>query len=161
LRTIGSWRAGLASDSYLNVTGCGQEACNPPATFIREARRHLTASSLVAVSVGSPYHPTFYFDAQATIWPNAHLPNLWAWSRPLFPVFYTFFDAARLRGLSEPFFDPRQRDEERLDFVSKMGATHVLIDPATYQGLVPMLRRSPQNYAFLVDDGRWALVAVR
>ena len=42
-----------------------------------------------------------------------------------------------------------------------MGATHVLIDPLTYPGLVPVLRKAPRQYVFLVDDGKWALIAVR
>jgi hypothetical protein len=37
----------------------------------------------------------------------------------------------------------------------------VLIDPLTYPDLVPVLRKAPRQYAFLVDDGKWALVEVK
>jgi hypothetical protein len=154
------WSAGLAANSYSDVS-CGRAVCNPSPAFVREARPHLTPSNLVAMSVASTFTPTFYFDAQVTIWPNAHHSSSWMFTRPLFPRFYPFFDAAQAKGLKEPFFDPREGDLDRLDFIRAMGATHVLIDPLTYPDLVPVLRKAPRQYAFLVDDGKWALVEVK
>ncbi len=154
------WFAGLAVNSYSDVS-CGRAICNPSADFVRKARPHLRSSDLVAMSVASPFTPTFYFESQVTIWPNAHVSSSWMFTRPLFPRFYPFFDAAQAKGLKEPFFDPRESDLDRLDFIRAMGATHVLIDPLTYPGLVPVLRKAPRQYRFLVDDGKWALIAVR
>jgi hypothetical protein len=116
---------------------------------------------VVAISVASTFTPTFYFASQVTIWPNAHYSSSWIFTRPLFPHFYTFFDAAQVKGLKEPFFDPRESDLDRLDFIRAMGATHALVDPLTYPGLVPVLRRAPRHYVFLVDSAPWALVAVK
>lgn len=154
------WRAGLAATSYSDVS-CGRPLCNPSAAFVQRARPHLGPSNLVAISVASTFTPTFYFDSQVTIWPNAHVSSSWMFTRPLFPRFYPFFDAAQAKGLKEPFFDPREGDLDRLDFIRSMGATHVLIDPLTYRGLVPVLRKAPRQYVFLVDDGTWALVQVK
>jgi hypothetical protein len=161
LTSFAEWSKGLDPNSYSDAS-CGRPlVCNPPPAFIRAARPHLRSSDLVAISVASTFTPTFYFDSRVTIWPNAHHSSSWMFTRPLFPHFYPFFDAAQAKGLKEPFFDPKEDDLDRLDFIRAMRATHVLIDPLTYKGLTPVLRRTPRQYAFLVDNGNWALVAVK
>ena len=61
----------------------------------------------------------------------------------------------------QPFFNAVESPDERDAFVRALGVTHVLVNPAHYDELRPVLDSLPGQFARLYAADRWAIYEVK
>lgn len=147
-------------DDLLDLRPCDTpRACNPSKDFILKAREILGTEDVVAISLHNPVSPTYYFRAQAPIWPGAQA--FAPWTRPQFPTFFAYYDRATAAGLPEPFFNGREDLVPRIEFLEAVGATYVMVDPLSHEKVTRRIRHWPRHFEAVLDDGMWALYRYR
>ena len=60
----------------------------------------------------------------------------------------------------QPFFNSVETPAERAAFVDALGVTHVLVDPAYYDEMRPVLDALPEQFALRYREGEWAVYEV-
>jgi hypothetical protein len=78
----------------------------------------------------------------------------------LFAPYLRFYRRALAVHGVQPFFNDKETDAERRQFVDDLGITHVLVDPAFHDVVVPALRDNAM-FEKQYDAGEWAVFRVR
>jgi hypothetical protein len=94
-----------------------------------------------------------------TAWPLIASFNL-SYPKQVSPAYYELVDRAIASRGTQPFFNTVDTLGERLEFLDRTHATHVVLDPPNYRALRSILLQWPNRFEGVYDDGEWAVFAV-
>ena len=132
--------------------------CPPDYPVIEWVRLHVPVESVLAIDRWTPYPPQVFMAPQAVVFPT--LDASFIHEDSLFREYYALFDDRMRRYRLQPFFNAAESDEERAEFVRRLGVTHVLVSPVHYDELRPVLDQRPDRYVRRYDNARWAVYEV-
>jgi hypothetical protein len=132
--------------------------CPPDYPVIEWVRLNVPVESVFAIDRWTPYPPQVFMAPQAVVFPT--LDASFIHEQSLFREYYALFDDRMRRYRLQPFFNTVESDEERAEFVRRLGVTHVLVSPVHYDELRPVLDRRPDQYVRRYDNARWAVYEV-
>lgn len=143
----------LADPSVLQAT--------PSLDLLAWARRSLPTDAVIVSNLFNQYAVPVFLPQQIPMWPVIDGGSTFDFNARLVPVAYRAFLRVVRKYEMQPFFNGKETLDERLEYLRNAGATHVLIDPKYYASIQPLVRRWPEHFRVLYDDGRrWAVFAV-
>lgn len=149
--------------SKLQMTPSGMidqlQCCAPTSVFIGWAHQNLPLDAVVAWNALNPYLLTTFLPQQIPAPTGSAGPAVFL--EYVTPTYYALAEHAKQEGHSQPFFDPTESPAERLEYLQRLHITHVVLDPATYDAMRPVLLQDPATFQPLYDDGRWAAFTVQ
>jgi hypothetical protein len=135
------------------------KACMPSANVIAWLRDHLPVEAVIATNRWNPVFLPLVVPQQIAAFPGTD--RTLEQERALFGEYYRFY-ADRMRAHRvQPFFNAVETPTERAAFLSALGVTHVVLDPASFDEIRPVLDGRPDLFTRqYVGDG-WAVYGVR
>jgi hypothetical protein len=116
---------------------------------------------VIVSNLFNQYAVPVFLPQQIPMWPVIDGGSTFDFNARLVPVAYRAFLRVVRKYEMQPFFNGKETLDERLEYLRNAGATHVLIDPKYYASIQPLVRRWPEHFRVLYDDGRrWAVFAV-
>ena len=135
-----------------------RSACPPDYDLVEWARTHVPIDAVFAIDRWNPHLPSVFMPQRVVVFPQ--LEASFEREQELFGTYYRFYDERiRTHGL-QPFFNAVETPSERTAFIEALGVTHVLIDPAYYDEMRPVLDGLPGQYALRYDRAGWAVYEV-
>ena len=132
--------------------------CPPDYSVTQWVRSNVPVESVFAIDRWTPYPPQVFMAAHAVVFPT--LDASFIHEDSLFRDYYALFDDRMRRYRLQPFFNTAETDDERAEFMRRLGVTHVLISPVHYDELRPLLDQRPDQYARKYDNAGWAVYEV-
>ena len=132
--------------------------CPPDLGVLDWIRREVPAEAIFAIDRWNPYPPSMFVPQQIVVFPT--LEAAFVSEDRLFREYYEFFYERMRQYRAQPFFNAVETPEERLAFVNALGVTHILIGPAHYDTLRPVLDRLAHQYTLRYSQARWAVYEV-
>jgi hypothetical protein len=129
--------------------------CPPDRAVIEWVKLNLPVEAVFAVDRWTPYPPQVFMPQQAVIFPT--LDASFIREDSLFRDYYRVFEERVRRYRLQPFFNAVETAGERGAFVKALGVTHVLVSPAHYGELRPILDGLPEQFALRYDHAQWAI----
>ena len=129
--------------------------CPPDRDVIEWVRSHVPTAGVFAVDRWTPYPPQVFMPQQAVVFPT--LDASFIREDSLFREYYGLFEERVRRYRVQPFFNAVETPTERAAFVKALGVTHVLVSPAHYGELRPILDGLPAQFALRYDHAQWAV----
>jgi hypothetical protein len=80
--------------------------------------------------------------------------------KAFFKDYYRFFDERMRRYRVQPFFNSVETPEERAAFIEGLGVTHVLVDPAYYDAVRPVLDGLSRQFTLQYANANWPVYEV-
>jgi hypothetical protein len=133
-------------------------SCPPDPPLVAWARTHVPVDGVFAVDRWTVYPPQVFMPQQAVVFPTIDASFLQEDS--LFRNYYRVFEERVRRYRTQPFFNAVETPAERAAFVKALGVTHVLVSPAHYRELRPVLDSLSQQFALRYDYAQWAIYEV-
>jgi hypothetical protein len=134
-------------------------SCPPPFALVEWVQAHVSPDAVFAIDRWNQFLPSVFMPQQVVAFPG--FERAFADEETLFKGYYAFYDAALRRYRAQPFFNREETDLERATFLRTLGVTHVLVDPAYYDEMRPILDRLPQLLVLKYAAERWAVYEVR
>jgi hypothetical protein len=135
-------------------------SCPPSVQLVEWAARALPADAVLAADAFNAYPLPAFMPQQGAAWPVAASEN-WVDARGWHPAFYQRFDRSMQRHGVQPFFNSAEGWTERVDFVTGLGVTHIVVDPPYQRLMARTLGQWPESFVRLYDDGAWTVYEVR
>jgi len=132
--------------------------CPPDRAVIDWVQTHVPVDAVFAVDRWTPYPPQVFMSQQAVVFPT--LDASFIREDALFREYYRVFEERVRRYRVQPFFNVVETPTERAAFVKALGVTHVLVSPAHYAELRPVLDALPGQFALRYDHAQWAIYEV-
>jgi hypothetical protein len=132
--------------------------CPPDLGVLDWIRREVPAEGVFAIDRWNPYPPSMFVPQQVVVFPT--LEAAFVTEDRLFREYYEFFYERMRQYRAQPFFNTVETPAERLAFVNALGVTHILIGPAHYDTLRPVLDRLADQYTLRYSQARWAVYEV-
>ena len=132
--------------------------CPPDPAVIEWVQTHVPVEAVFAVDRWTSYPPQVFMPQQAVLFPT--LDASFIREDALFPDYYRVFEERVRRYRAQPFFNALETPAERAAFVKTLGVTHVLVSPAHYDELRPVLDGLPEQFALRYDRAQWAVYEV-
>jgi hypothetical protein len=132
--------------------------CPPPYEVVDWMQTHLPADGVIAIDRWDPYPPVMFAPLQAVVFPT--LEASFIREDTLFDEYYRLFYARMRQYRVQPFFNAVETPEERQTYVTELGVTHVLVNPAHYDELRPILDGLPDRFSLKYAHDRWAVYEV-
>ena len=129
--------------------------CPPSPAVVEWIRANVPVDAVLAIDRWTPFPPQVFVPQQAIVFPT--LDASFIREDALFADYYRLFEERMRRYRVQPFFNTVETAEERAAFVQTLGVTHVLIGPAHYGDLRPVLDALPAQFARRYDDAQWAV----
>ena len=129
--------------------------CPPEYAVVEWMQTHVPVEAVFAIDRWDPYPPAMFAPQQAVVFPT--LEHTFLREDRLFEDYYRFFYECMQRYRVQPFFNAVETPAERDAFVKALGVTHVLVNPAHYDDLRPVLDSLPQQFALRYDNAPWAV----
>ena len=126
--------------------------CPPDPALVAWVNAHVPPEAVFAIDMLNPFLPALFMPQQIVAYPIAAGPVL-VRQNELFEPYYRFFDDRMRQHREQPFFNTVETLAERMAFISALGVTHVLVDPAYYDALCPVLDALPAQFALQVPPG--------
>ena len=162
LRCIDADKVGLAVNtpdgSYLTLPATGM-SCPMPYALVQWARRSLDPQAVVLSNAPNVYALSMFIPQHVYSGLPSRIGVMAMHS--LSPVYFDWVDQVLRDHRASPFFNDAESIQERADWLVRLGATHVILDPMYYARLKPELSRVPNLFRPLYDDGQWAVYEVR
>jgi len=133
-------------------------ACPPDAAVIDWVDGHVPVDAVFAINRWNPYLPSIFMPQQVVVFPEIEVS--FEEEHELFTTYYQFYDERIRTHRLQPFFNSVETPVERAAFVETLGVTHVLIDPAYYDEMRPVLDALPQQFRLEYSNGKWAVYEV-
>lgn len=134
--------------------------CPPDYPVVEWMRLHVPVDAVFAIDLWNPYLPSLFTPQQVVALPliETALVDL----KQVFSNkdYSNFFDERMRRYRVQPFFNAVETPEERAASIETLGVTHVLVDPAYYDELRPVLDGLPEQYALRYNHAKWAIYEV-
>jgi len=132
--------------------------CPPDLGLLDWIRREVPAEAVFAIDRWNPYPPSTFVPQQIVVFPT--LEAAFVTEDRLFREYYEFFYERMRQYRAQPFFNTVETPAERSAFVDALGVTHILIGPAHYDTLRPVLDRLADQYILRYSQARWAVYEV-
>ena len=134
-------------------------SCPPSLRLVEWAGRALPRGAVLSADAFNAYPLPAFMPQQVAAWPVAASENL-VDARALYPAYYERFDRTmKLRGV-QPFFNATESWAERVEFLSALGVTHIVVDPPYQRLMAETLGQWPQTFSTVYDDGAWTVYEV-
>jgi hypothetical protein len=130
--------------------------CAPPVSITRWLTANVPATAVVAVDMWNPHLLPLFAPQQIVAVPRPIPGN----QKALFPDYYRFYDARLRSSSAQPFFNAVETRDERRAFLRDLKVTHILVDPAFDDVLVPVLESLPADYALRYRADGWTIYEV-
>lgn len=150
----GGGQAGSRADDIEPIS------CPPSLRLVEWAARSLPASSVLAGDTFNAYPLPAFMPQQVAAWPVAASENL-VDARALYPAYYERFDRTMRRLGVQPFFNSVESWGERVDFLTALGVTHIVVGPPYQRLMARTLAQWSEAFTTVYDDGAWTVYAVR
>jgi hypothetical protein len=132
--------------------------CAPPYEVVQWMQDNLPADGVIGIDRWDPYPPVMFSPQQAVVFPT--LEASFIREDTLFDEYYRLFYARMRQYRVQPFFNTEETHEQRDEYVAALGVTHVLVNPAHYDSLRPVLDALPERFALKHAYDRWAIYEV-
>lgn len=132
--------------------------CAPDYAVIEWIQTNVPVSAIFAFDLWNPYPPSLFVPQQMVAFPS--IERTFLNQRDLFPAYHRLFDDRMQRYRVQPFFNSAETPDERMAFVDALGVTHVLVDPAYYGELSPLLDALPEHFTLRYRRANWAVYEV-
>jgi len=132
-----------------------QTTCPPDYALIEWVKAHVPVSAVFAIDRWNPYVPSLFMSQQVVAFPS--FESAFLNEKNLFSDYYRFFDERMRQYRVQPFFNSVETPAERAAFIEALGVTHVLVDPAYYDELRPVLDGLPEQFAVRYANAKWAV----
>ena len=132
--------------------------CPPDYPVVQWVAQNVPVDAVFAVDRWTPYPPQVFMAPQAVVFPT--LDASFIHEDSLFRDYYRLFDDRIRRYRVQPFFNTAESADERMEFVRRLGVTHVLVSPVHYRELRPVLDALPDQFTRRYDDEAWAVYSV-
>lgn len=132
--------------------------CPPDDAVVEWVRAHVPVEAVFAIDLWNPYLPALFTPQQVVVLPS--FESGFADLRKVFPHYYRFFDERMRTYQVQPFFNAAETPTERAAFITALGVTHVLVDPAYYDELRPVLDGLAQQFTLQYAGAKWAVYEV-
>jgi hypothetical protein len=129
--------------------------CPPDRAVVEWVQRQLPVDTVFAVDRWTAYPPQVFMAQQAVVFPT--LDASFIREDSLFGDYYRVFQERVRRYRAQPFFNTLETPAERTAFVKALGVTHVLVSPADYSELRPVLDGLPEQFALRYQHAQWAV----
>ena len=129
--------------------------CPPDYALIEWIQTQVPVDAVFAIDRWDPYPSVMFSPQQAVVFPT--LDAAFVNEDRLFKDYYRFFYERIRRYRVQPFFNAVETPAERAAFVTGLGVTHVLVGPAHYGELRPVLDRLPGQFRLRYDHAEWAV----
>lgn len=133
-------------------------SCPPTPALMQWVEDHVLADAVFAVDTWNEHPPSVFFPQQFVGWSG--MERNFLNPEELFAPYLRFYRRALAVHGAQPFFNDKETDAERRQFVDDLGITHVLVDPAFHDVVVPALRDNAM-FEKQYDAGGWAVFRVR
>jgi hypothetical protein len=111
-----------------------------------------------AIDKFSMFPPPVFMPQQVVMWPSVKEEFLD--EDRLFRDYFRQYRVSMLQYRAQPFFNDRESGQDRLDFVRRLGVTHVLVEPWNHDLMARVLSEDPNRYHRIFDDGGWSIYQV-
>lgn len=132
--------------------------CPPDAAVVEWMQTQVPIEAVFAIDRWDPYPPSMFTPQQEVVFPT--LDAAFVNEDRLFSTYYRFFYERMRQYRVQPFFNAVETPSERQAFIKGIGVTHVLVGPAHYDELRPVLDRLPGQFTLRYDHARWAVYEV-
>jgi hypothetical protein len=133
--------------------------CPPSASLIEWIRSQVPVNAVFAIDRWDTYPTAMFSPQQVDVFPS--LDASFAEEEFLFRQYYRFFFERMRQYRVQPFFNSVESPDERDAFVRALGVTHVLVNPAHYDELRPVLDGLPGQFELRYADEPWAIYEVK
>lgn len=133
--------------------------CPPEFAVVEWMQTHIPVDAVLAIDRWDPYPPVMFSPQQAVVFPT--LDASFIREDRLFDDYYAFFYERMRRYRVQPFFNTVETSGERDEFVEALGVTHIIVNPAHYDTLRPVLDNLPDKYVLRYDHAPWAVYEVK
>jgi hypothetical protein len=152
--------SGQGGQAGSSADGIEPISCPPSLRLVEWAAQSLSDSAVLAGDTFNAYPLPAFVPQQVAAWPVAASENL-VDPRALYPAYYERFDRAMKRLGVQPFFNSVEGWDERVDFLTALGVTHVVVDPPYQRLMARTLAQWPEAFTMVYDDGAWTVYEVR
>jgi hypothetical protein len=132
--------------------------CPPPYEVVEWMQRNLPPEGVLAIDRWNSYPSVMFSPQQAVVFPT--LEASFVREDTLFDEYYAEFYARMRKYRAQPFFNTVETLEERRAYIGALGVTHVLVNPAHYDALRPVLDSLPNHFSLKHARDRWAIYEV-
>ena len=134
--------------------------CPPDYALVEWIQAHVPVEAVFAIDLWSPYLLSVFTPQQVVVLPlnETALADL----KQVFSNrnYSRLFEDRMRRYRVQPFFNSAETPAERAAFVEALGVTHVLVDPAYYDELRPVLDGLSQQFTLQYAGSKWAVYEV-
>lgn len=131
--------------------------CPPDYEVIEWVRAHVPVEAVFAIDLWNPYMSPLFVPQQIVAFHS--FGSEFGNQKELFKNYYRFFDERMRQSRVQPFFNSVETPEERAAFIGGLGVTHVLVDPAYYDEMRPVLDGLPLQFTLQFARAKWAVYA--
>jgi hypothetical protein len=134
-------------------------ACPPDYRLVEWVRTNVPVDAVFAIDRWDPFPPSMFMPQQVVVFPT--LDASFIDEDELFRDYYRVFGDRMRRYHVQPFFNDVETPGERAAFTDTLGVTHVLVNPANYRTLRPVLDALPGQFTLRYSAAQWAVYEVR
>jgi hypothetical protein len=135
-------------------------SCPLPGDLIAWIETQLPADAVFATNTENQLPPSLFVPQQFVGWSGLSTNFGFNLERVFGPYLPFYKEAQRVHG-GQPFFNAHDSLSQRLEFVRRLGVTHILVDPVFYDTIRPVLLENGRYFEQLYDRDRWAVYLVR
>ena len=129
-------------------------SCAPSLDVIEWVSRNVPVDAVFVANTENDYLPSAFLPQQFL--GMYGLRNDFLNPEALFGDYLRFYRQSLRSHGTQPFFNDRETNDERLAFVNTLGATHVLVDPPFHDAMVRVLEGSTA-FQKVFDEKGWAV----
>jgi hypothetical protein len=122
------------------------------------AAERMSPQAIFVADKFARFPPPAFMPQRVVAWPSADQELIS--EQDMFVEYYRYYRARMIRYGVQPFFNDRESRAERVDFISHVGATHVLVDPGNHETMARVLRDYPDLFRPVFDEGGWAIYEI-
>jgi hypothetical protein len=145
------------SPAGVDVVVSDLRSCPPTPELMAWVRDNVPVDAVFAVDTWNEHPPSVFFPQQYVGWSG--LDSNFLNPEELFGPYLRFYRRALAVHAAQPFFNDKETDAERGQFVDTLGITHVLVDPA-FHDLVVSALEGHAMFEKEYDAGGWAVFGV-
>jgi hypothetical protein len=133
-------------------------SCPPSVRVMQFAAERMSPQAIFVADKFARFPPPAFMPQRVVAWPSADQELIS--EQDMFVEYYRYYRARMIRYGVQPFFNDRESRAERVDFISHVGATHVLVDPGNHETMARVLRDYPDLFRPVFDEGGWAIYEI-
>lgn len=129
--------------------------CVPSARLVRWLDENVGASAVMMINPANAYQAIPFFRGRLVV--PAPPKTLRGWDTVLPRVRRAFADAQASHG-GMAVFNAAEDAESKFSVLKRLGASHLLVDPMYYSGVMSVVRKRPDLFKIRFEEAQWAVV---